>query len=397
MKTAVKRRPFGNTGIQVSEVGFGAMNLRMLNTREEAAALVHYVLDQGINLIDTARAYKGVNGSGVEVESEEIVGSVIASRTDIDEPLVIVTKGHGYTPEVFDEDLQTSLKTLGIRKTEKGLFIGSTEIKLVYFFHGIKEDRWETIKERDTIRHAQEVQKQGHFTYLGFSSHYGDSKEIVEALNTGAFQVVELPYNVYQRAVGEDGGTDCLKLAYEKGVGVVNMKAFNGSSMVPMAKIISEVCSISYEDMIRFCLSNPYISTIDAGVRYPEEMMADIRASLKPQMTGEEREALKKTADRISGQFQDTCRECMHCMEKFSCPQGLPFPSILGLHARYSIAKSLDQDTSGYVSQYAGMEGPKADACVACGGCNQWCEYHLDIPKKLKQVQEDFAGQAALV
>ena len=32
MKTVVKRRPFGNTGLFVSEVGFGAMNLRMLNT-----------------------------------------------------------------------------------------------------------------------------------------------------------------------------------------------------------------------------------------------------------------------------------------------------------------------------------------------------------------------------
>ena len=80
MKTQVKRRPFGNTGLLVSEVGFGAMNLRMLNTREEGIALVNYVLDQGINLIDTARGYKGVNGSGDEVQSEEMVGTAIEGR-----------------------------------------------------------------------------------------------------------------------------------------------------------------------------------------------------------------------------------------------------------------------------------------------------------------------------
>ena len=142
MKTTVNRRRFGNTGLYVSEVGLGAMNLRMLPTVKDAEALVNYVLDQSINLIDTARGYKGVNGEGVTVESEAIVGRVIASRTDIDEPIVIVTKGHGYTPEDFDTDLETSLRTLGVKKTEKGLFIGSTEIKLVYFYHGIMRERW---------------------------------------------------------------------------------------------------------------------------------------------------------------------------------------------------------------------------------------------------------------
>ncbi len=169
MKTLVKRRPFGATGLQVSEVGFGAMNLRMLNTRDEGIALVNYVLDQGINLIDTARGYKGVNGSGQEVESEDMVGSAIEGRTDIDEPIVIVTKGHGYTPETFDEDLWDSLKTLKIKKTDKGLFIGQTEIKLVNFFHGIKEDRWESMTKTGVIEHAKKRQEEGWFTYLGFS------------------------------------------------------------------------------------------------------------------------------------------------------------------------------------------------------------------------------------
>lgn len=100
MQTKVKRRPFGNTGLYVSEVGLGAMNLRMLDTVDQAFEMVNYALDQGINLIDTARAYKGVNGEGVTVESEDIVGRTIAARTDIDEPIVIVTKGHGYTPKL---------------------------------------------------------------------------------------------------------------------------------------------------------------------------------------------------------------------------------------------------------------------------------------------------------
>lgn len=389
MKTLVKRRPFGNTGLSVSEVGFGAMNLRMLNTWEEGVAMVNHVLDQGINLIDTARAYKGVNGSGVEVQSEDMVGAAIEGRTDIDEPIVIVTKGHGYTPEVFDKDLQDSLDTLRIKKTDKGLFIGQTEIKLVVFFHGIKADRWNTIKESGVIEHAKKRQQEGLFTYLGFSSHYGDGKEIKEALDTGAFQVMELPYNIYNRSIGEDGEIDFLQYAHDRGVAIVNMKAFNGTAMMATSKIIKDFCSITYSDMLRFCLSNPNITTVDVGARYAHEYDADVETSLLPMLTAQERQALKAEADKVSGHFNGICRECMHCLEKFECPQGINFPAILGNHSRYKIAVSLGQDASAYVENYAKMEGLKADACVGCGSCTEWCEYHLDIPAMMIKAHED--------
>lgn len=389
MKTIVKRRPLGATGLTVSEVSLGAMNLRMLQNRDEGVRLVNYALDQGINLIDTARAYKGTTQSGEDIQSEEIVGSVIRSRTDLDEPIVIVTKGHGYNPEDFEADLMLSHKTLGIEKRENGLFIGQTEIKLVVFMHGIKEDRWGEIQSTGAIDRARELKNQGWFHFLGFSSHYGDGPTIRAALDTGAYQVIELPYNVYNRTLGEDGPFDFLQYAHDKGIGIVNMKAFNGNGMVATSKLIEDLCSITYEDMLKFCLSNPYISTVDAGARFPEEFLADTKVSLLPHLTVEERQALKEEADKISGLFNNICRECMHCLEKFQCPQGIPFPEILGLHSRYTIAKTLGKDSAPYAGRYAQMTGPKADACVGCGGCNAWCEYHLDIPAMMEQVRSD--------
>lgn len=392
MKTIVARRPFGNTGLMVSEVSLGAMNLRMLQDREEGVKLVNFALDQGINLIDTARAYKGVTGSGVEVQSEEIVGSVIRSRTDIDEPLVIVTKGHGYNPDDFEKDLMLSHKTLGITKTEDGLKIGQTQIKLVVFMHGIKDDRWEEIKATGAIQRALELKEQGWFHYLGFSSHYGDGPVIKEALDTGAYQVMELPYNVYNRSIGEDGEMDYLQYAHDKGVGIVNMKAFNGNGMVATSKLIGDICNITYEDMLRFCLSNPNISTVDAGARFPEEFLADTKVSTLPPLTKEERDGLKKEADQISGLFNSICRECLHCLEKFECPQEIPFPTILGIHSRYTIANALGKDAAPYAKQYQELDGLKADACVGCGSCNAWCEYHLDIPAMMAKARDDFQG-----
>ena len=92
----IQRRRFGRTNLMITELGFGAMNLRMLPNKQMALDLIHHVLDQGVNFIDTARTYTGTCGDGTYVESEELVGEALEARTDLKEPIVIVTKGHGY-------------------------------------------------------------------------------------------------------------------------------------------------------------------------------------------------------------------------------------------------------------------------------------------------------------
>ena len=114
MKSLIKRRKLGKTGLYVSELSFGAMNLRKLETEEEAFETINYVLDQGVNLIDTARAYSATNSKGQLMESEVLVGKGLRNRDDLDEPIVIVTKGHSYTLEELEENLNTSLAKLGI-------------------------------------------------------------------------------------------------------------------------------------------------------------------------------------------------------------------------------------------------------------------------------------------
>lgn len=152
----IKRRPFGKTGLTVTEVSLGAMNLRMRETAQEGRDLVNYALDRGINLIDTARAYNGPTGDGNMLESEIIVGEEVAKRTDIKEPLIIVTKGHGYNPDEFDSDLAISREKLGFTTGDDGkIMLGQTEIKLVYFFHGLTQERWDEMKSTNVLERAK--------------------------------------------------------------------------------------------------------------------------------------------------------------------------------------------------------------------------------------------------
>src|SRR5262245_12389825 len=70
------KRQLGRTGLQVTMLGYGAMELRGAPrgrdvTESQAEAILHAVLDAGINYIDTSIDY------GL---SEERIGRYIASR-----------------------------------------------------------------------------------------------------------------------------------------------------------------------------------------------------------------------------------------------------------------------------------------------------------------------------
>ncbi|HEY5467373.1 MAG TPA: aldo/keto reductase [Clostridia bacterium] len=386
MQTTIKRRKLGRTGLLVSELSLGAMNLRMLKSFDEACAIVDYVLDQGINLIDTARAYKGEISPGVMLESEQVVGQAIRQRTDLDEPIVIITKGHAYTIPELGKDLATSLETLGV--SGKGdLQIGENAIKLVYFIHGISTERWDTIKSSGVLDRLQELKAQGVINHLGFSSHYPFAKEIKEAVDTGIFDVVELPYNVFNRSLGEDGQIDLFQYIHDKDIGLINMKAFNGNGMGPIYQVIKEYLPIDYPAMLRFALANPHTTSIDAGARYPAEFEADMQVACGPMISGQELGLLKAEADKVAVHMKNVCRECMHCLEKFACPNQVDFPRILSLHTRYTFLARQNKDTSELVRKYALLEKNGED-CMECGECLPWCEYRLNIPEQLKQAHQ---------
>src|ERR1700749_628771 len=75
-------RPLGQTGIQVSAYGLGALMFAtvMGKAPEDSARIIHKALDAGINLIDTADAYG---------DSEDVVGKALQGRRD---DIVLATK-----------------------------------------------------------------------------------------------------------------------------------------------------------------------------------------------------------------------------------------------------------------------------------------------------------------
>ena len=49
-------RILGKTGLKISRLGFGGIPIQKIS-QEETKVLIHYLAEQGVNYIDTARAY----------------------------------------------------------------------------------------------------------------------------------------------------------------------------------------------------------------------------------------------------------------------------------------------------------------------------------------------------
>ena len=78
-------RTFGKTGLKVSALGFGAAPAAFLKAeRDQTAKLINDLLDNGVNLIDTAASYPG---------SEEFLGEYFSARRN---DFILVSKC-GYT------------------------------------------------------------------------------------------------------------------------------------------------------------------------------------------------------------------------------------------------------------------------------------------------------------
>ncbi|MDW3846285.1 aldo/keto reductase [Micromonospora sp. BRA006-A] len=184
-------RTLGRTGVQVSTLALGAMNLGPIGrtTQDEATALVGAALDAGINLIDTADAY----GTGI---SEEMVGRAIAGRRD---DVVLATKAalpmgedrnrRGGSRRWLVTALEDSLRRLGVDHVD------------LYQIH-----RWDpATSDEETLSALTDLRQAGKIRYFGTSTY--PAYRLVEAQwaarehHLGRYVTEQPSYSILQRGV----------------------------------------------------------------------------------------------------------------------------------------------------------------------------------------------------
>jgi aryl-alcohol dehydrogenase-like predicted oxidoreductase len=204
-------RPLGRTGMDVSEVGYGAWGIggsQWIGAREdESVQALHRAIELGVNFIDTARAY---------AESERIVGRVVREHPDGE--IYVATKvppknrqwpaPPGLDPmEVFPgEHIRTSVET-SLRESGLAAFD-------VLQLH-VWSDEW--VGRGDWLDAIATLKQQGTIRAFGVSINDHQPENALELIRTGVVDTVQVIYNIFHQQPEER----LLPACAEHGVGVI--------------------------------------------------------------------------------------------------------------------------------------------------------------------------------
>jgi aryl-alcohol dehydrogenase-like predicted oxidoreductase len=212
----MRYRPFGKTGLLVSELCLGTMTFGGKGFWEvvgklgaqEVEATIGGALDAGVNFLDTADVYS-------EGESETLVGGAIAALGRPREQLIVATKVRGRTgPGPNQVGLSRSHILASIDASLKRLQLDFVDL---YQIHGF--DPHTPIEA--TVRALDEVVRSGKVRYVGFSnlSAWQAMKAIAYADANGLarFQSGQVYYSI----AGRDIEREIVPLAQDQGLAIL--------------------------------------------------------------------------------------------------------------------------------------------------------------------------------
>lgn len=218
----MNQRRLGRTGLQVSEIGYGAWGIgksMWLGAEDdESLAALNRAVDLGVNFIDTALAY----GEG---HSEQLVGQVVRER---DEQIAVATKippknmrwpaPSGIDPdEAFPADYvrqctERSLRNLGLDAID------------VQQFH-VWSDDW--VGRGSWLDGIEALKSEGKIRAFGVSINDHQPANAIKLIESGAVDTVQVIYNVFDQAPEDE----LLPACEQHDVGVIARVPFDEGSL----------------------------------------------------------------------------------------------------------------------------------------------------------------------
>ncbi|MCL5738179.1 MAG: aldo/keto reductase, partial [Bacteroidetes bacterium] len=188
-------REFGNSGLKVSVLGYGAGQLGTSRlTEQEADKFLNAVLDVGVTLVDTARGYG---------QSEERIGKFLSHRRN---EFVLSTKV-GYDVEGYQDWTYDCI----IAGVERALRLMRTDVIDIVHLHSCPV---EILKNGEVVDALEEMVEQGKVRVAAYS---GENEALDYAVSTGRFGSVQFSLNITdQRSIEK-----VIPTAKRKGIGII--------------------------------------------------------------------------------------------------------------------------------------------------------------------------------
>jgi aryl-alcohol dehydrogenase-like predicted oxidoreductase len=276
------KQTLGRTGLEVTTLGFGAMELRGAPagpeiTDDQADRVLNAVLDAGINFIDTSIDYG---------RSEELIGRFIAHRRS--EYFLASKCGcvpgapmgaeHIHTAENIRAGVEQSLRRM---KTDY--------LDLVQFHRSLTRRQFD---EHGALEAALALKKAGKVRLVGVS---GTLPQLDEQIEMGVFDGFQIPYSALQREHEEiiakasaAGAGIIIRGGVARGAPTDWQRAYYmlpGSTMrdrweqAHLDELLNGMSRAEF--MLRFTLSNPDLDTTIVGTKDVAHLHDNVAAALR--------------------------------------------------------------------------------------------------------------------
>lgn len=274
-------RIHGRTGLKVSVVGFGGIKLPNISF-EEAVRILKRALDLGVNFIDTARNYR---------DSEKKIGAAIKGRRD---ECYIATK-------TSTRDYAGALKD--IKRSLKELDVGY--IDLIQLHTVSDRKAYDAVmKPGGALEAAKEAKRRGWARHIGVTCHR-DLGVMEDLIESGEFESIMVAYS----PVDEENVADVIKLAGEKGMGVIAMKPLCGGDLTLPQSLKTRGPDQVVVGSLRWILSNKSVSTVIPGMQSMRDVEEDVPVGdLNLEMTDGEKKNVVSLMERLIGEFGKSFR-----------------------------------------------------------------------------------------
>jgi len=297
---ALARKTLGRTGLSVTQLGYGAMEVRGARiwggrpvTEEQSDTILNAVLDVGINFIDTSNDYG---------RSEEFIGKYISKRRS---EYVLATKC-GCTVVHKDENTDDTPHVWTRENLFRGLHESLARMKTDYVdIMQLHNPSVEQTEQGDLVAVLQEMKQQGKVRWIGCSSTL---PHITTYIRQGVFDVYQIPYSglerqhenvISQAAQAGAGIIDRGGIARgEPGEGLGGEDRWSKFEAAKLDELRSEGESRT-AFLLRFLLAHPDIHTTIVGTLIPAHLQENVAIAEKGPLSADVYTEAKRRLDSV--------------------------------------------------------------------------------------------------
>ncbi len=292
-------RKLGRTGLNVTVLGFGAMELRAPGSAirsgrpvdpAQAGKVLNAALDGGINFIDTSidygRSEDSIGESISHRRHEYYLATKCGCNADLEAIASGTARGHTFSRDNIREGVHLSLRRM------------KTDYLDLVQFHGPPP-----VETRDeAIQAMLELKREGKTRFIGVSAVLPEVAGLVE---TGAFDTVQVPYSALEREHEAFIGQAALEglgvvgrggiARGEPGHGLAEPSRWQRWEEAGLGELLEGMDR--FEFLLRHTISHPGLHTTIVGTLDPDHMARNLDAAAKGPLPASLRDEVARRLD----------------------------------------------------------------------------------------------------